>query len=132
MKWGLLAAGLLALLIVVAVAIAVPVSKQNAAKRRTAAQATGLKGPRGAPLTFKVDVQVPPDPSPGSGPVCGTLFGGSGDKMVEVSACTAAVPAQKQGCNHLAWFHFSAVQGLIRFPACVFPAVGKAHRMPDL
>lgn len=91
MTWGLMAAGLLALLIVVAVAIAVPVSKQNAAKRSAAAQASGIKGPRGAPLTFKVDVQVPPESRPGAGPVCGSLFGGSGDRTAEVSRLTLCV-----------------------------------------
>lgn len=114
MKWGLLAAGLFALLIVVAVAIAVPVSKQNAAKKTAAAQATGLKGPRGPPLTFKVDVQVPPNPNPGAGPVCGSLFGGNEGKMVEVRACASA--AQREGCKHGYLLQFWR-------PAFVWPAL---------
>lgn len=87
--WGLLALLLLALLFGIAVAIAVPVSRQNAAR---AAAHSSAKGPRGPPLTFKIDVAVPPDDNPQAGPVCGTLFGKAQDssKRVEVS---------RQGCS---------------------------------
>lgn len=82
--WGLLACILLALLIGIAVAIAVPVSKQNRAKAMQSAAASGAKG---QPLTFKVDVSVPPDDDPLAGPVCGTMFGGQGgNRKVQVSA----------------------------------------------
>lgn len=84
--WALLACLLLALLFGVAVAIAVPVSRQNAANRAKALQSPASKGPKGPPLTFKVDVAVPPDDDPTAPPVCGSMFGGSpdGNKKVEV------------------------------------------------
>lgn len=81
---------LLALLCGVAVAIAVPVSRQNAAKRATQAQqpVSGVKGPKGPPLTFKVDVAVPPDDDPLAGPVCGSLFSGGQDSSTSVEVST--------------------------------------------
>jgi hypothetical protein len=75
----------LALLFGIIVAIAVPVSRQNAANR--AAAAAAAKGARGPPLTFKINVAVPPDGNPSSEPVCGSLFGKAQDssRRVEVS-----------------------------------------------
>lgn len=74
----MLACLLLALLFGIAVAIAVPVSRQNAALRAAAAAPA-----RGPPLTFKVDVAVPQDNDPDEPPVCSSLLG-DGGKQLEV------------------------------------------------
>lgn len=84
-RWTMLACLLLALLFGIAVAIAVPVSRQNTAKNAAAAPAAVAKGAKGPPLTFKVDVAVPPDEEDdAAGPLCGSLFRGSQDSSQSV------------------------------------------------
>jgi hypothetical protein len=92
----MLACLLLALLFGIAVAIAVPVSRQRNAARDAAAApaAAAAKSARGAPLTFRVDVAVPPDEEDdAAGPLCGSLFSRAQDssQSVEVSrSCASA------------------------------------------
>lgn len=111
--WSLLALLLLALLFGIAVAIAVPVSRQNAA--RAAAHSTA-KGPRGPPLTFKIDVAVPPDDDPQAGPVCGTLFGKAQDSSKRVEVRQHGSGAGGNNCT-VAQHRRAACRGLTRLGA---------------